>query len=52
MYVIKTLTTLDANAGCAFIAATQTTRKGGKTSAFDKELTNTSRKALKNYRAG
>uniref|UniRef100_A0A3P8WW17 RNA helicase n=1 Tax=Cynoglossus semilaevis TaxID=244447 RepID=A0A3P8WW17_CYNSE len=33
-------------------AATQTTRKGGKTSAFDKELTNTSRKALKNYRAG
>ncbi|XP_044205603.1 probable ATP-dependent RNA helicase DDX27 isoform X3 [Thunnus albacares] len=33
-------------------AANQKARKGGKKSVFDKELTNTSSKALKHYRAG
>ncbi|XP_058487049.1 probable ATP-dependent RNA helicase DDX27 isoform X1 [Solea solea] len=33
-------------------AANQKAGKGGKKSAFDKELTNTSKKALKNYRGG
>lgn len=33
-------------------AANQKAAKGGKKSTFDKELTNTSRKSLKNYRAG
>lgn len=37
---------------CLCTAAKQKTSKGGKKSAFDKELTNTSRKSLKNYRAG
>ncbi|XP_075869385.1 putative ATP-dependent RNA helicase DDX27 isoform X2 [Nelusetta ayraudi] len=32
--------------------ANQKAAKGGKKSTFDKELTNTSRKSLKNYRAG
>nr|XP_043880192.1 probable ATP-dependent RNA helicase DDX27 isoform X2 [Solea senegalensis] len=32
--------------------ANQKAGKGGKKSAFDKELTNTSKKALKNYRGG
>ncbi|XP_013763655.1 probable ATP-dependent RNA helicase DDX27 isoform X1 [Pundamilia nyererei] len=33
-------------------AANQKAGKGGKKSVFDKELTNTSSKALKQYRAG
>lgn len=37
---------------CLCAAANQKTGKGGRKSVFDKELTNTSSKALKHYRAG
>lgn len=37
---------------CDSVAANQKTGKGGRKSVFDKELTNTNSKALKQYRAG
>lgn len=37
---------------CVCVAANQKAGKGGKKSVFDKELTNTNSKALKQYRAG